>query len=319
VNVAGYVSFTWQQAFVDELTVFAKTQAIRLNINIFPKYQKKEFQNYLALCQSINDLPEILIGKGFSSLNTQQFTDSWIKPGYFSSHIQDSFNPVFRKAGLVDDKHQYHTFGAEEFVMIYDPALKPNLLLPRSWSDLLKPEYKGLISQMGKNVRDHFGFVMMFYLYHQHGEDGVRKFAANVKSKQHFSGMVKKLATALPETAPVNLMHNFAKCFIRSDVRNEVQLIHPIDGNPVVAYFFLLKQGAGTDAEKLARHFYSEEIGSILEKSGSVHAAQSSVLAGDKKMRWIGWKTVKNAPLPFLKEYLSEIAYSVYPVKEELK
>ena len=312
VNIAGYVSFTWQQAFTDELCAFAKSQGIGLNLNIFPKYKKKEFQNYLALCQSIDDLPDILIGKGFSSLNTQQFTDSWVKPGYFTSQVRAPFNAMFREAGLADDKRQYHTFGAEEFVMVYDPALRPNLALPRSWSDLLKPEYRGMISQMGKNVRDHFGFVMMFYLYHQHGEDGIRQFAANVKSKQHFSGMVKNLATALPETAPINLMHNFAKCFIRSDVRNEVQLINPTDGNPVVAYFFLLKQGAGSDAQKLAQHFYSPKIGNILERSGALHAVQSSVLAGDKKIRWVGWDTVKNAPLPYLKEYLSEIAYSEY-------
>ena len=319
VNVAGYVNFTWQQAFVDELRSFAKGWGIRLNLNIFPKYKKKEFQNYLALCRSVDDLPDILIGKGFSSLNTQQFTDLWIRPGYFTRPLDIAVNVEFKTAGLVDPKHQYHSFGAEEFVMVYDPALRPNLLLPKSWSDLLNPEYYGLISQMGKSMRDHFGFVMMFYLYHQHGEDGIRSFASNVKSKQHFSGMVKNLATALPETAPINLMHNFAKCFIRSDVRNEVKLINTTDGNPVVSHFFLLKRDATKDAELLARHFYSKAIGDILERSGSIHAATTSILAHDKKIRWIGWETVKNAPLPFLKEYLSEIAYSVYSPDEVQK
>lgn len=312
VNIAGYVNFTWQQAFIDELKRYAKENNIKLNLNIFPKYRKKEFQNYLALCRSVDDLPDVLIGKGFSSLNTQQFTDSWIRTGCFTRKLDVPVNAVFKAAGLYDCQQQYHSFGAEEFVMVYDSVQRPNLELPKSWSDLLKPGYRGLISQMGKNVRDHFGFVMLFYLYHQHGEDGVRAFARNVKSKQHFSGMVKNMATALPETAPLNLMHNFAKCFIRSDVRNDVKLIEPTDGNPVVSHFLLLKRDASDEAEQLARHFYSSAIGNILERSGSLHAATTSILSRDKKIRWIGWETVKNAPLPFLKEYLSEIAYAEY-------
>lgn len=315
VNVAGYVNFTWQNAFTEELKTFAKTEGIRLNLNIFPKYRKKEFQNYMALCQSVDDLPEILIGKGFSSFNTQQFTDSWVRTGHYTREIRAAGNDTFKQAGLIDPRHQYHSFGAEEFVMIFDRTMAPGLSLPKSWDDLLNPEYKGLISQMGKNAVDHFGFVMLFYLYQKYGEDGIRNFAGNVKNKQHFSGMVKNMATELPETAPINLMHNFAKYFIRSDARESVKQIDPVDGNPVISHFFLIKKYAGEEAVKMARHFYSRPIGDILERSGSLHAANTSVLSKEKKIRWIGWETVKNAPLPFLKEYLSEVAYSAYRLK----
>ncbi len=46
---------------------------------------------------------------------------------------------------------------------------------------------------------------------------------------------------------------------------------------------------------------------------------KTSVLANEKKIRWIGWEQVKNSPLPFLKEYLSEIAYQEYEMSYESK
>ena len=98
-------------------------------------------------------------------------------------------------------------------------------------------------------------------------------------------------------------MHSFASRFIRSDARSNVAVINPLDGNPVTAYFFLLKKNAGNDARKIVQHLYSKPIGEILENTGTLHGSNYSTLAKGKNIRWIGWDTVKNASLPYLKEY----------------
>jgi hypothetical protein len=67
VNITGFVNFLWQEPFINELKNKAEVMGINININIFPKHVKKVFQNYLAVCNNPDDLPEILIGKGFSS------------------------------------------------------------------------------------------------------------------------------------------------------------------------------------------------------------------------------------------------------------
>ncbi len=275
VNVAGYANFTWQNQLIDELKSFAKREKIKLNLNIFPKFKKKEFQNYMAVCKSVDDLPDILIGKGFSTFNTQQFVDSYVRTGDYKRKLNIQYNKEFKHAGLIDSGNNYHVFGAEEFVMLFDKMQAPGLQVPVSWDDLLKPEYKGRISQMGKSIRDHFAFVMMLYTYCKHGEDGIRQYAGNVKSKQHFTSMVKNMGREITEAAPINVMHNFAKNFIRSDIRNDVMLVNPIDGNPVISLFLLVKSKAHEDALKIAKHFYSPEIGQILEKTGSIHAAKN--------------------------------------------
>jgi len=318
VNIAGFVSFTWQNAFIEELQSFARQSGISLNLNIFPKHKKKEFQNYMSVCKSADDLPEILIGKGYSSLSTSQFIDTFVKSGIYCKELDLPRNSSWEKMGLYDIGNNYHPYGLEEELMVYDETIGCKAGIPSSWDDILKPEYKGAITQMGKSIRDHFGFVTMFYLFNQYGEDGIRKYASNVNTKQHFTETVKNIALNAPEASAINTMHGFASLFIRSDAREKITIVNPSDGNPVTPYFFLVKNSANADAEKMAKHLCSKNIGEILLKAGTAPALENLHPDIKNNKKWIGWDTIKNARLPFLKEYLSGIAYEHYTDKEPI-
>jgi ABC-type Fe3+ transport system substrate-binding protein len=312
VNMAGFVTFTWQQAFEEELANFASQKKIKLNLNIFSRPEKGAFQNYLAQCESPEDLPEILLGKGFSSLMTRQFVDNYIRTGIYQLAVDVPYHPVIEATSLYDTEHHYHTFGVNEFLMVYDKTKECPAGMPSSWSDLFRPEYKGMITQMGKNLCDHFGFVLLFYLYHIYGENSIKQYVSNVKSKQHFSQIIKNMAAGHPDGAPINALHGFTTSFIRSDARPFVEIINPVDGNPTVSHFFLIKHDASDEAIEMARHLYSPQIGEIIEKGGTIHVAPTSKLAEGKRLKWIGWDAVKNAPLPYLKEYLGQVAAQVF-------
>lgn len=314
--MAGFVTFTWQRQFEEELMHFAKEQKIKLNLNIFLKPGKGAFQNYLSRCESPDHLPDILLGKGFSSLMTRQFVDKYLRSGIYQMVIDVPYHPSVAATSLFDPEHHYHTFGVNEFLMVYDKTKECPAGKPKSWSDLLLPEYKGMITQMGKNMCDHFGFVLLFYLYHIFGEDCIRSYVSNVKSKQHFSQMIRNMAAGHPDAAPINALHGFTTTFIRSDARPFVEIINPLDGNPVVSHFFLIKHNASNEAIEMARHLFSSQIGEILEKGGTIHLSPTSSLAEGKRLRWIGWDAVKNAPLPYLKEYLGQVAAKIYQETE---
>ncbi len=313
VNIAGYVNFLWQNDFISELKRKAKIEGINLNINIFPKHSKKEFQNYLAVCQSINDLPDILIGKGFSSLMTQQFIDKFVKPGYYqNSAFNFNKGKVFSNTNIIDKEHYYHPFAVEEMVMIHDKTKEINTDLPEKWSDLLTPNFAGTIMQMGKNQRDHFGFNMMLHWFAKYGEEAIAKYAENVEDKQHFSYIIKNMATNNDEMLPISIVHQFASLFVRSDARDKVEIIKTQDGNPITCHFFLAKKNASLQAITMANHLYSKEIKSIIEKCGTTHISSDSLFSGNNKFQWVGWDKLRTLPLPYLKEHLSEIAYQNY-------
>ncbi len=310
VNIAGYVNFLWQNDFITELKRKAQSDGINLNLNILPKHSKKEFQNYLAVCRSAEDLPDILIGKGFSSLMTQQFVEKFVTPGYYqNSAFNIKKGKVFSDTNIIDNEHYYHPFAIEEMVMIHDKTKDIKIDLPEKWSDLLTPKFAGTIMQMGKNQRDHFGFNIMLHWYSKFGEEAIIKYAENVENKQHFSYIIKNMATNNNDTMPISIVHQFASLFIRSDVRNKVEIIKTQDGNPITCHFFLAKKDAGLQAITIANHLFSKEVKTIIQKCGTTHISSDALFSGNNKFQWVGWDKLRSLPLPYLKEYLSEIAY----------
>lgn len=313
VNIAGFVNFLWQKEFVSEIKSKAKESGIKLNLNIFPKHSKKEFQNYLSLCSSPDDLPGILIGKGFSSFMSQRFADKFVKTGFYShAPVSDEMGSIFRTAGLQDVQHDYHPFGVEEMVMIHDKTIPFSEELPETWISVLESGYANAIIQMGKAKRDHFGFNMMLYLHAEVGRTAIEKYASNVKNKQHFSYIIKNMARNNSDSAPINIIHQFAGRFIRSDALEKTEIITTKDGNPCVCLFFLMKNSLSEDGIEMAKHLYSPQIKCIMEKYGTAHITSELPASGNAKIQWVGWNKIKELPLPYLKEELSEIAYNHY-------
>ena len=291
VNIAGYVNFLWQNDFVAELKKKAEKEGIELNINLFPKHSKKEFQNYLSVCNTADDLPEILIGKGFSSLMTQQFTEQFVLSGdYHNPNFKVTKGHIFNHTNIVDADHHYHPFAIEEMVMVHDLTSATNTDKPTKWSDLLTPQFANTIMQMGKNQRDHFGFNIMLHWYSKFGEEAIAKYAENVKDKQHFSFIIKNMATENTHICPINIVHQFASLFIRSDARDKVEVIQTEDGNPITCHFFLAKKDANENALKMANHLYSDNIKAIIKKCGTTHITSEQLFSGNKNlsMGWMG-------------------------------
>ncbi|MFT3753096.1 MAG: ABC transporter substrate-binding protein [Paludibacter sp.] len=310
VNIAGFADFTWHDAFMAEMEKYAETEGISLNHQFFLKNNKKAFQFYLAQCENADDLPDILVGKGFSSLMTRRFVDTFVRTGQFDCPLQVEVNTLWKQTGLYDSTEQYHAFGAEEQVILVDRTKPTDATLPTRWSDLLKPEYAQTVTQMGKPQRDHFGANMLFYLHEQHGEQGIRNYARSVKFKWHFSKIIKDIGKNHPESSPFNVVQRYATLFVRSDAK--VEVLSPEDGNPVSAFFCLVKKGSNEQVLKIARHFFSEQISNFLENAGAISANVHSKVAANANIRWIGWETVKNSTLPYQKDDYSEIAFEAF-------
>lgn len=306
VNIAGFTHFLLQDSIVEALRSEAAKKNIPLNLNLFPKHQKKYFQNYLAQCSSPDDLPDLLIGKGFSSLMSSRFYDKFVRPGFFKHPIKSLKNKDVNE--LYDKQEAYHIFGLEETVMVYDHSVQAHGPKPKAWKDIMNAAYPQALTQMGKNGQDHFGFNILLYLYLEYGEAGIVHFASKVKNKQHFAYTIRHLGKKSERVAPVNIMHRHASRFIRSEAKNTTEIIAAAEGNPCSCYFFLLKHDAPQEAYTLAKQLLSERLQLQLEHCGITPISAIS----QKPFQWVGWETLANLPLPYLKEQLAELAFNHY-------
>jgi hypothetical protein len=311
VNMAGFADFTWHNGFIEEMDAFAERENINLNLCFFNKPDKKAFQHYLHECTDAVDLPDILVGKGFSSLMTRRFVDRFVRTGCFDTPLDVPLHPIWKSMGLYDVKEQYHAFGAEEQVVLRDNTLRPDLPNPVAWSDFLLPIYDQSVTLMGKPQHDHFSFNTMFYLWQQYGADGIRLFSTKVAYKWHFSKIIKDIGKSHPEASPFNVVHRFASHFVRSDANAHVLSFS--DGNPVMTFFCLVKKNSSEDVLKTAGHLFSRAVSKLIEAAGAVSAHPESDVASNASLRWIGWEGIQQSNLPYLKDELSAIAYNHYP------
>ncbi|MFM2292516.1 MAG: hypothetical protein RIS29_2329 [Bacteroidota bacterium] len=313
VNMAGFADFTWHEAFISEMENYARLNDIPLHHQFFLKNDKKAFQFYLAQCEKASDLPDILVGKGFSSLMTRKFVDQFIHTGEFDMPIGAEVNELWEKTGLYDSHEQYHAFGAEEQVILVDLSNPNHTAEPARWTDLLQPEYKNTVTQMGKPQRDHFGANQLFYLHEQGGDESIRAYANAVQHKWHFSKIIKDVGKNHPDASPYSIVQRYTTLFVRSDAK--VKILSPEDGNPVSAFFILVKKGSSEQVLQIARHFFSEAITRLLENAGAISAGIHSASAPIANIRWIGWDAIKNSNLPYQKDDFSEVAFNVFENK----
>lgn len=313
INIAGFVNEKWRGSLTDELNRFAQSQHISLNINLLPKNKKQDFAHYISVCTNPDDMPDILIGKGFGTLMSQRFNQLFIKTGVYQKRLNVGYNSLFQSADLIDVEQNYHPFALEEYLMAfhnYDQMLCP----PTSWFDILQPGYRGKITQMSESKSDKFCFVMLFYLYKKYGEEGIIRYASNVNRSCALDQIQQEMISNMNGTSLTTMYaHGFHR--IQSMAEFNTREIIPMDGNPVTLNFLLVKQQADEQADMMARHFYSPQVGAIIESSGLIHAGTHSLKAGSRNVRWLGWDTIKNAPLPFLKDYLNVLAMQGTKVK----
>jgi len=310
LNIAGFVHFICHPALTGILQDYAIRNSIKLNLNLFAKHEKPVYQNYLAKCKSVDELPDIIIGKGFSSLVTSRFIDHFIKPGNFENKAGLPFQ--FKEWGFTDEHNSYQTFAVEEMLIALDKTIPSLAERPQKWDDLLNETFKGKITQMGKNQDDHFGFTWMFYLYKKHGIQGITKYAANVGRKEPFARIIKNMGQNLKDNQPVNILHGFTQTLLRSVARDNVDFLQPVEGNPATAHYFLVKKEGHARAFEISRLLYSDPVNQVFDRCGFI---TGSSLPKPTKFQWIGWDTIYHSNLPYLKEFLSYHAHNSYQNK----
>jgi iron(III) transport system substrate-binding protein len=134
-------------------------------------------------------------------------------------------------------------------LMVNEKQLK-GLPAPKSWSDLMKPEWKGKFV-ITDPARSGTAFIQVYGLLKQFGREGIEKIAANAVIVQS-SGQVFK-SVAAGEYAVGITIESSAYEFVVGG-QKEIKLVYPSEGTYLGAEGMFIVKGAKNMA--LAKEFY---------------------------------------------------------------
>lgn len=134
-------------------------------------------------------------------------------------------------------------------LMVNDKQLK-GLAAPKTWSDLMKPEWKGKVTITDPS-KSGTAFIQVYGLLKQFGREGLEKLAANAVVVQS-SGQVYKSVAAGEYPVGITIESSAYEFVVGG--QKEIKLVYPSEGTYLGAEGMFIVKGAKNAAA--ARQFY---------------------------------------------------------------
>ncbi len=310
INVMGLLPCPVKNPLLEALQTFQKNTGARINHEL------------KAASSGLDWLKEDVI----KANHPEKLADMFISAG-FDLFFEDELMGKFKSQGIFKDITELKEYNSDfnnEEISLRDPdgdysmlAVVPAVFLvntealgdrpfPKSWSDLLKPEFENSVSLPVSDF-DLFNAILIS-IYKNYGEDGVKKLGRTLLQNMHPSQMVKsdKLKVNVPA---VTIMPYF---FTKMTGQGGPMVAQwPEDGAALSPIFMLTKEEKRDELQDLAKFFSSKEVGEILSHQGlfpSIHPEVDNHLEG-KKFMWVGWDYIKNNDIGKLLNHCEELFF----------
>lgn len=267
--------------------------------------------------ENIGRLPDVIVSVGFGDFFREEFVDKFVRKGYFKAVPYPEINPAFSDAGLIDPEGWYTVYSVFPLVMLIDRKKLGKLPVPKRWSDLLSPAYADniIIGASHGDIHEE----LLFYIYKDHGEEGLIELVANIKTGWHASQMAKLAGTDSSEGAAIYVI---PWMFAMSCPRTEATtVIWPEDGAMVTPIYILAKEDAAAKYKPFIEFVMGGNYG---QKSADnyfpvANAEVHNKLPAGAALKWLGWEYIKSHPMDKLKEYVTEVFKQHWARKTEIK
>jgi ABC-type Fe3+ transport system substrate-binding protein len=232
-------------------------------------------------------LPDMFISAGFetffdkNSIGRFRDTDTFID----ATGIQ-TFNDDFNGIDLKDPRGMYSIISVVPAVFLVNTKLLGDLPCPKTWEDILSPEFEKKVS-LPVGDFDLFNGILLSILK-LYGDDGVKKLGRSLLKALHPSEMVK--SNRKPEPPIVTIMPYFFTRMVNT--ASGMKAVWPQDGAIISPIFMLTKRSDKNGLKQTIEFFASEATGRILSEKGlfpSVHPAVKNNLPQPAPFQWLGW------------------------------
>ncbi|TWH46494.1 ABC transporter substrate-binding protein [Sporomusa sp. KB1] len=240
--------------------------------------------------QDMDRAPDLVLTKGYHFFN-ENFVNKFVNKGLYVAAPQKVVNKQLADLGIVDQEWPYNVICLGISVMVVDRKRLGDLPMPKTWGDLLKPEYerKVMINSRGESFSD----AVLLSIYKEYGEAGIAALGRTIHSGSHSAQMIKGLASSNTDLPPIYIMPDFFAHTISST--STIEIVWPEDGALVTPLFFMVKANKAEKFKELVDFLTGPQVGQICANAyfPSVHPDVSNRLPIDATFKWLGWDYIK--------------------------
>jgi len=251
-------------------------------------------------------LPDIFVSAGFETFFDRATIGHFKDQGVFIDITSREVNRDFDDIDLKDPKGDYSIIAAVPAVFMVNHEVRGDLPVPKTWSDLLKPEFSQKVA-LPVGDFDLFNAILLA-LYKEHGEAGIRALGRCMLKSMHPSQMVKNAKRVAEEKPYVTIMPYFFTKMAR--MVNSLEIIWPEDGAVVSPIFMLTKESSLDRVKPIAEFLSGQGVGEILAQKGlfpSLNPRVENQLDFPHPWKWIGWEYIYNNDIGELIRRTNEI------------
>ena len=277
------------------LEQFNKLKSVdRINHNLKAASEGLDWLKEEVKDSDADSLADIYISAGFDLFFEddlmKKFKDQKVFKDFYSDHEYNSdFNN--ENISLQDPNGDYSMIGVVPAVFLVNTMVLGDRPMPKTWSDLLDPMYKGSISLPVSDF-DLFNAILI-HLYKEFGIEALTTLGNQLISSMHPAQMVKSEKRSRVKPAISIMPYFFTKMALPGSV---MKAVWPEDGAIVSPIFMLTKKDKYEEIKEVTDLFVSKETGEILSHKGlfpSVHKDVDNGLTG-KTFKWVGWDYINN-------------------------
>lgn len=253
-------------------------------------------------------LADIFISAGFDLFFDSNLMGKFKKQGVFQDMTGfERLNADFdnETIDLRDPDKQYSMIGVVPAVFLVNTDELNGRDMPRSWKDLLQPEFENSVS-LPIGDFDLFNAILL-NIHKQYGEDGVRKLGKALLRSMHPSEMVKSHMKKAEKPVVTIMPYFFTKMTKRG---GPMTAVWPMDGAIISPIFLLTKKDKQEKIQPIVDFFASKEVGEILAHNGkfpSVNPDVDNMIAKDHSYMWLGWEYIQKQDIAKLIQHCEDL------------
>ena len=250
----------------------------------------------LAGITTPEELPDLFISAGFDLFFDLEKIGRFREQGVFADLVQyTDENPLFEGRGLRDPSGNYSLISVVPAIFLVNTAELEGREIPRSWADLLEPEWERSIS-LPVGDFDLFNAILL-NIHDRYGDEGVEKLGRSMLLSMHPAQMIKSNRMKQKRPAITIMPYFFTKT---AKEGGTMKPIWPEDGAIISPIFMLAKKERGAELQPIVDFFASKAVGETLSHQGlfpSLHPEVDNKLPADTPMMWLGWSKILQTDL----------------------
>jgi ABC-type Fe3+ transport system substrate-binding protein len=237
-----------------------------------------------------DQLDEIFISAGFDMFFDEKMFGRFIDEGVYEDISGlNKYNEIFDndEISLKDPRGKYSMLAVVPAVFLINTKELGDREAPRTWADLLKPEFENSISLPVSDF-DLFNAILL-HLHQRYGEDAIRKLGRSLLQSMHPSQMVKSHQKNQAKPAVTIMPYFFTKMAKEGGV---MQAVWPEDGAIISPIFMLTKGAYKEELKPVVDFFMSYDVAEILAVKGLFPSVSPNIdnnIPAKNKFMWLGW------------------------------